>query len=299
MQHDMYADMHERVGNAVGFIAALDQSGGSTPGALATYGIDESQYGSTDKMFDLVHAMRSRIITSASFGGDRILGAILFEMTMDREIDGVPTAEYLWTQKQVVPFIKVDKGLAEAEHGAQMMKPNPDLAKLLARAKENGIYGTKMRSFISNAVVTGIAAVVQQQFEIGQDILSAGLMPIIEPEVSIACVDKAEAEVLLREQILANLDQLDDDQSVMLKLTLPDVDNLYADVIVDPRVHRVVALSGGYSRGDANRRLTSNTGMIASFSRALAEGLSHDQPDDVFDQVLDESIAAIFKASST
>lgn len=295
----MQNEMHTRVGAAKGFIAALDQSGGSTPGALASYGVDDTRYGTDAEMFDLVHAMRSRIMTSASFTGERILGAILFEMTLDREVDGLPTAEYLWTRKQVVPFLKVDKGLTDLEHGAQLMKPNPQLGEVLERARDKGVYGTKMRSLISNSVVAGITAVVDQQFEVGQEILAAGLMPILEPEVSIDCADKAEAEVLLREQIMINLDRLDGEQTIMLKLTLPDVDNFYADVIADPRVHRVVALSGGYSRQVANRKLANNAGMIASFSRALAEGLSDSQTDDAFDQVLDESIGAIYEASAT
>ena len=295
----MRHEQRDRIESAPGFIAALDQSGGSTPGALAAYGIDASRFSSDDEMFDLVHAMRTRIITSPSFGGDRILGAILFEMTMDRQVQGMYTAEYLWSQKQIVPFLKVDKGLADMVDGAQVMKPNPGLDELLARANERGVYGTKMRSLISRAVVTGVQAVVEQQFDVGLQILAAGLMPIIEPEVSIQCPDKAEAEALLRDHIIAQLDRLPDGSQVMLKLTLPDQPNWYADLIADPRVLRVVALSGGYSRADANEKLAQNTGMIASFSRALAEGLSDSQSDADFNATLDATIASIYAASIT
>ena len=295
----MRDDQRNRIESAQGFIAALDQSGGSTPGALAAYGVDASRFSNDEEMFDLVHAMRSRIMTSPSFGGDRILGAILFEMTMDRRVEGQYTAEYLWSQKQIVPFLKVDKGLADMVDGAQVMKPNPGLGELLDRANERGIYGTKMRSLISQAVVSGVVAVVEQQFDVGLQILDAGLMPIIEPEVSINCPDKAEAEALLREQIAKNLDRLPPGAQVMLKLTLPAQANFYADVIADPRVLRVVALSGGYSRTEANDKLSQNNAMIASFSRALAEGLSDGQSDVDFDATLDATIASIFEASNT
>lgn len=295
----MRDEQRNRIESAQGFIAALDQSGGSTPGALAAYGIDASRFSSDDEMFDLVHGMRSRIMTSSSFGGDRVLGAILFEMTMDRQVQGQYTAEYLWSQKQIVPFLKVDKGLADIADGAQVMKPNPGLGGLLKRANERHVYGTKMRSLISEAVVTGVQAVVEQQFDVGLQILDAGLMPIIEPEVSINCPDKAEAEALLREQIVTNLGRVPAGEQVMLKLTLPDQPNLYADLIADPRVLRVVALSGGYSRTDANNKLSLNNAMIASFSRALAEGLSDGQSDADFNETLDATIASIFEASST
>lgn len=295
----MRDEQRNRIESAQGFIAALDQSGGSTPGALAAFGIDASRFGSDEEMFDLVHAMRSRIMTSPSFGGDRILGAILFEMTMDRQVQGLYTAEYLWSQKQIVPFLKVDKGLADMVDGTQIMKPNPGLGELLERANDRGVYGTKMRSLISQAVVTGVHAVVEQQFDVAMQILDAGLMPIIEPEVSIHCPDKAEAEALLREQIGKNLARLPAGAQVMLKLTLPDEPNFYGDLIADPRVLRVVALSGGYSRLDANEKLAQNNNMIASFSRALAEGLSDGQSDTDFDATLDATIASIFEASNT
>ena len=292
-------DQLAKVGSATGFIAALDQSGGSTPGALASYGVSADAFSNDDEMFDLVHAMRSRIITSPSFGGDRVLGAILFEMTMDREIDGTPTAQYLWENKQVVPFLKVDKGLADEADGAQVMKPNPGLGDLLARAADKGVFGTKMRSVVKQASVAGVRAVVEQQFEVGQQILDAGLMPILEPEVDIHCPDKVEAEALLGEALMAGLDGLADGVQVMFKLTLPDTENFYADLIADPRVLRVVALSGGYPRDEANRRLAANNGMIASFSRALAEGLSAQQSDAEFNETLDATVAAIHAASAT
>jgi fructose-bisphosphate aldolase class I len=295
----MHAEQLAKVGSATGFIAALDQSGGSTPGALASYGVSADAFSNDEEMFDLVHAMRSRIITSPSFGGDRVLGAILFEMTMDREIDGTPTAQFLWESKQVVPFLKVDKGLADEADGAQVMKPNPGLGDLLSRAVDKGIFGTKMRSVVKQASVAGVRAVVEQQFEVGQQILDAGLMPILEPEVDIHCPDKVEAESLLAEALLAGLDDLADGVQVMFKLTLPDTENFYADLIADPRVLRVVALSGGYPRDEANRRLSANNGMIASFSRALAEGLSAEQSDGEFNDTLDATIAGIYAASAT
>jgi fructose-bisphosphate aldolase, class I len=289
----------EKVRSGQGFIAALDQSGGSTPKALALYGVSEDSYSGDDEMFDVVHAMRSRIITSPSFHGDRVLGAILFEGTMDREVEGRPSADYLWSVKEVVPFLKVDKGLADEADGAQVMKPMPDLDALLERANAKGIFGTKMRSFIKLADNKGVSAVVAQQFEIGRRILAAGLVPIIEPEVDIRSPQKAKAEALLKSGILAELDALPAGQSVMLKLTLPDEDDFYADLVSHPKVLRVVALSGGYSREEACDRLARNHGVIASFSRALTEGLTKQQSDKEFDAVLDKSIASIFKASIT
>lgn len=282
-----------------GFIAALDQSGGSTPKALKLYGIPESAYSGEAQMMDLIHAMRTRIITSPSFNGDRILGAILFEATMDRDIKGRPTAEYLWEVKKVVPILKVDKGLDADANGVQLMKPMPDLDKLLAKAKAKGIFGTKMRSVIKQANAAGIQAVVDQQFAVGRQIIATGLVPIIEPEVDIKCPDKAAAENLLKAAILAQLDKLPEDQLVMLKLTLPDQDNLYADCIKHPRVLKVVALSGGYSRDEANRRLARQHGMVASFSRALTEGLTAQQSDAEFDAALDKAIESICQASKT
>jgi fructose-bisphosphate aldolase class I len=282
-----------------GFIAALDQSGGSTPRALELYGIDPSEYSSEDEMFDLVHQMRTRIVTSPSFGGDRILGAILFEMTMDREIEGRGSADYLWAVKNVVPFLKVDKGLAAEADGAQVMKPMPDLDALLARAVDNRVFGTKMRSVIKLADARGVAAVVDQQFEVGRQILDAGLVPIIEPEVDIHSPQKAEAEELLRTALVDQLDALGADHRVMLKLTLPETDDFYAPLVAHPRVLRVVALSGGYTREEADARLTRQHGVIASFSRALTEGLSAHQTDSEFDAVLDASIAGIYAASIT
>ena len=280
-----------------GFIAALDQSGGSTPKALRLYGIDESAYNSDEEMFALVHKMRTRIVTSESFGGDRVLGAILFENTLDREIEGQSSASYLWERKNVVPFLKVDKGLAEEADDVQLMKPIPDLDQLLAKAKLQGVFGTKMRSVIKAANEASIAAVVAQQFEVGKQIISAGLVPIIEPEIDIHSPTKSEAEALLKSELLKQLDDLADDQKVMLKLTLPEQTNFYKDCIEHPNVVRVVALSGGYSRDDANRRLSDNLGMIASFSRALTEGLSDQQTDAEFDATLDSSIESIFQAS--
>ena len=289
----------EKMERGAGFIAALDQSGGSTPKALRLYGLEESAYSSEDEMFDLVHAMRTRIITSPSFAGDRILAAILFEMTMDRQIEGVPSATYLWESKGVVPFLKVDKGLAEEADGVQVMKPMPDLDELLERGLKNRIFGTKMRSVINSADSAGIERVVDQQFEIGKRIVAAGLVPIIEPEVNIKAPDKAEAEALLVAGITAHLDALDLEERVMLKLTLPEEENLYSGCIAHPNVIRVAALSGGYSRDEANDRLSRNIGMIASFSRALTEGLTAQQTDDEFDRMLDESIESIYQASLT
>ncbi len=289
----------QKVKTAPGFIAALDQSGGSTPKALRLYGIGEDAWSNDEEMFDVVHQMRTRIITSPSFGGDRILGAILFENTMDREIEGQPTASYLWNVKNVAPFLKVDKGLAEEKDGVQLMKPIDNLDTLLEKANANGMFGTKMRSVINQANARGIKAIVDQQFEVGKQIVAAGLVPIIEPEVNIHCPDKAEAEDTLHAEIMRHLNALGEDQLVMLKLTLPEKDNLYADCIAHDNVVRVVALSGGYTRDEANARLARNHGMVASFSRALSEGLSAQQTDDEFDKMLDESIASIAAASAT
>ncbi len=289
----------EKMRTATGFIAALDQSGGSTPKALGIYGIGEDAWSSDEEMFELVHQMRSRIITSPVFNGQRILGAILFENTMDRTIEGQPTASYLWDVRNIVPFLKVDKGLAEEQDGAQLMKPMPDLDALLTRARSKEIFGTKMRSVIKQANADGVGAVVRQQFEVGRQIVAAGLVPIIEPEIDIHCPDKAEAEDLSRTALLDELNALAPGQLVMLKLTLPEVDNHYADCIAHPNVVRVVALSGGYSREEANARLARNSGLVASFSRALSEGLSVQQSDDEFDAMLDGAIESIFQASST
>ena len=282
-----------------GFIAALDQSGGSTPKALRLYGVNEDAYQSDEQMFDLVHQMRTRIVSSSSFNGERILGAILFENTMDREIAGKSSAQFLWEEKQVVPFLKVDKGLADEANGVQLMKPMPTLGELLQKASANGVFGTKMRSVIKSANADGIAAVVEQQFEIGKQICAAGLVPIIEPEVDINSADKATSENLLKEQILKQLDDLNSDQLVMLKLTLPEEANFYSNCIAHPNVVKVVALSGGYSREEANRRLAQNEGMVASFSRALTEGLSAQQSDEEFDSTLNETIESIFQASKS
>jgi len=289
----------QRVRNDEGFIAALDQSGGSTPKALGLYGIADGSWADDEEMFDLMHAMRSRIMMSSAFSGERVLGAILFEMTMDRLVDGVPTASYLWQRKNVVPFLKVDKGLADQVDGAQVMKPMPDLDALLERAVTAGIFGTKMRSVISSANADGVSAVVSQQFEVGHEILSAGLVPIIEPEVDIHAPDKAEAEEMLRDAILNELAGVGADSPVMLKLTLPEIDGLYDVFVNHPSVARVVALSGGYSREVANERLSRNRGVIASFSRALTEGLTAGQTDAEFDAMLDGSIEGIYQASRT
>jgi fructose-bisphosphate aldolase class I len=289
----------EKVKTAPGFIAALDQSGGSTPKALGLYGVGEEAWSNDEEMFDVVHQMRTRIITSPSFGGERILGAILFENTMDREIEGQPTPSYLWNVKNVVPFLKVDKGLADEKDGVQLMKPMPDLAALLKKAKAKEIFGTKMRSVINQANAKGVKAIVDQQFDIGKQIVAAGLVPIIEPEVNIHCPDKAEAEEMLHTEIMKHLNSLDSDQLVMLKLTLPEKDNLYSDCIAHDNVVRVVALSGGYSRDEANERLSRNHGMVASFSRALSEGLKAQQTKEEFDAMLDSSIGAIAAASAT
>ena len=282
-----------------GFIAALDQSGGSTPKALKLYGVDESAYSNDSEMFDRMHEMRTRIITSSAFTGDRILGAILFEMTMDRTIQGKGSAEYLWQDKNVVPFVKVDKGLAAEADGAQVMKPMPDLDALLTRAKTHDVFGTKMRSVIKLGNAAGVDAVVGQQFEIARQILGAGLVPIIEPEVDIHSPEKAAAEGLLRAALVDELDRLSADQLVMLKLTPPEEDDFYLDLVKHPNVLQVVALSGGYSRDDANARLARNHGVVASFSRALTAGLSAQQTQAEFDAVLDASIESIYRASIT
>ena len=282
-----------------GFIAALDQSGGSTPKALRLYGLHDNAWSSEEEMFAIVHQMRTRIITSPSFSGERILGAILFENTMDREIDGQPAADYLWNVKHVVPFLKVDKGLAAEKDGVQMMKPIPELAALLDKAKSKRIFGTKMRSLIKQANAAGIMDIVNQQFAIAEQIMSAGLVPIIEPEVDIHCPQKAEAEALLKAAIHSALDDLSADQTVMLKITLPEADNLYADFVSHPNVLRTVALSGGYPQAEANDRLRRNHGVVASFSRALVEGLSAQQSDAEFNARLDASIKSIFEASNT
>ena len=293
------SQMLERVRTGAGFIAALDQSGGSTPKALRLYGIAESEYSGEEQMFDLMHAMRSRIVTSPAFTGERVLGAILFEMTMDRQIEGMGSAEYLWQVKQVVPFLKVDKGLADEADGVQLMKPMPQLDALCERAVAAGVFGTKMRSVILHANAAGIEAIVAQQFEVGQQILGHGLVPIIEPEVDINSATKAEAEALLQQSILAHLDALGDDQHVMLKLTLPEQDDFYLPLVQHPKVLKVVALSGGYSRDDANAKLARNHGIIASFSRALTEGLTAQMTDAEFEAALDGAIASIAAASNT
>lgn len=280
-----------------GFIAALDQSGGSTPKALKAYGVDESTYNNEDEMFDRVHEMRTRIITSPSFSGERILGAILFEKTMDNSIDGISTAEFLWSKKRVVPFLKVDKGLADLQDGVQVMKPMPDLDQLLDRAVQKGIFGTKMRSVIKSYDEVGIQRIVDQQFEVAKQIIAKGLVPIIEPEVDIHSADKAKIEQRLLKAIQVQLDNLSSDQYVMLKLTIPTEANLYRSLIEHPQVVRAVALSGGYSREEANRLLALNNGLIASFSRALAEGLSAQQSESEFDQMMADSIEGIYQAS--
>jgi len=282
-----------------GFIAALDQSGGSTPKALRLYGVGESEYSNDREMFDKIHEMRSRIVTSPSFSGDRILGAILFEKTMNLEISGKGSAQYLWQEKQVVPFLKVDKGLDEENNGVQLMKPIPGLEELLRQAIKKEVFGTKMRSVIKNANENGVAAIVKQQFEIAKKIIAAKLVPIIEPEVDIHCETKAEAETMLLEHLMDHIEQLSPDQKVLLKLTIPNENNFFAPCINHPNVIRVFALSGGYSRDEANSRLARNSGMVASFSRALTEGLSAQQSDEEFNLMLDSSIESIYQASIT
>jgi fructose-bisphosphate aldolase, class I len=289
----------QKIKSQPGFIAALDQSGGSTPKALALYGIKEGAWSNEDEMFTIVHEMRTRMITSPAFNGERIIGAILFENTMDRDIHGQPAGNYLWNVKDVVPFLKVDKGLDAEKEGVQLMKPIPALATLLEKAKSKRIFGTKMRSFIKQANAAGIKAIVDQQFELATQIIAAGLMPIVEPEIDIHCPEKAKAEDLLKAAILGKLNELPQGQMVMLKLTLPEQPNFYSDLVKHPKVLRVVALSGGYSRDEANNRLRRNHGIVASFSRALAEGLSAQQSAAEFNATLDKSIQSIFEASKT
>jgi len=293
------ADQMQKAKLGKGFIAALDQSGGSTPKALKLYGVEETEYNGEAEMFDLIHAMRSRIIQSPVFTSERILGAILFEMTMNRKIDGKGSAEYLWQNKQILPFLKIDNGLADEINGAQIMKPIPELGTRLESAKSHGVFGTKMRSVIKLANKTGVADVVRQQFEIGKEIVSAGLVPIIEPEVDIKSPEKSAAEVILKAEILAQLDSLNGEQDVMLKLTLPNESGFFDALVKHPRVIRVVALSGGYSREEANKQLARNRGVIASFSRALTEGLSAKQTESQFNGALDAAIQSIFEASNT
>jgi len=291
--------MREKMRSAPGFIAALDQSGGSTPKALGLYGLDEGSWSGEQEMYDLIHQMRCRVITSPAFTGDRIFATILFEMTMDRQVEGKGPAEFLWEDKQVVPFLKIDKGLAKQADGAQVMKPNQDLGALLERALGHGVFGTKMRSVVTLADPVGIQAVVDQQLAVARQVLAAGLVPIVEPEVDIHSPQKAAAEELLTERLLAALPELNDGEQVMLKLTLPEKDGLYAPLLGHPRVLRVVALSGGYTREEANARLCRNHGVVASFSRALTEGLSAQQSEAEFDRVLDASIQSIYDASVT
>ena len=289
--------MIDQVKNGNGFIAALDQSGGSTPKALKLYGIEETEYSGEAAMFDLIHQMRSRLIKSKVFTSDRIVGAILFEMTMEREIDGMGTAEYLWSKKKIVPFLKVDNGLAEEKNDVQLMKPIPELSARIAAANKHGVFGTKMRSVINLANAAGIEEVVAQQFELGKEIIAGGLVPIIEPEVNIKSAEKAKAEEILKVSLLNHLNKLSDTQTVMLKLSIPTQANLYQELVAHPRVLKVVALSGGYSRDEANKHLAENTGVIASFSRALVEGLTAQQSDAEFDKALDASIQSIYDAS--
>ena len=287
----------EQVKAGKGFIAALDQSGGSTPKALKLYGVEESEYSGDEAMFDLIHKMRSRLIKSKVFTGDRIVGAILFEMTMERQIDGIGSAEFLWNNKKIVPFLKIDNGLAAESNDVQLMKPIPELSARIAAANKHGVFGTKMRSVINLANAAGVEAVVAQQFEIGKEIIAGGLIPIIEPEVNIKSEQKAKAEEILKTSLISHLNKLNENQTVMLKLSLPTKPNLYQDLVNHPRVLKVVALSGGYSRDDANKMLAENKGVIASFSRALTEGLSAKQSDDQFDALLDSTIQSIFDAS--
>ena len=295
----MNQQMFDQVKAGKGFIAALDQSGGSTPKALKLYGIDESEYSGDAAMFDLIHQMRSRLIKSKVFNGDRIVGAILFEMTMERQIDGIGSAEFLWNKKKIVPFLKIDNGLAAESNDVQLMKPIPELSARIAAANKHGVFGTKMRSVINLANTAGIEAVVSQQFEIGKEIIAGGLIPIIEPEVNIKSEQKAQAEEILKSSLVNHLNKLGENQTVMLKLSLPTKPNLYQELVNHPRVLKVVALSGGYSRDDANKMLADNNGVIASFSRALTEGLSAKQSDDQFDAMLDSTIQSIFNASVT
>src|ERR1051325_5770782 len=298
-QHGLNEQQLEKIKAQPGFIAALDQSGGSTPGALKAYGIKESAWSDEQEMFALVHEMRTRIITSPSFTGERILGAIMFENTMDRDVERRPTADYLWNVKHIVPFLKGDKGIEAETDGGQLLKPMPEPAALLDKAKAKGIFGTKMRSFIKQANAAGIKNIVSQQFEVAEEIIAAGLMPIIEPEVDIHCPERAKAEEFLKAAILKELDEIPAGQLIMLKLTLPERDDFYADCVRHPKVLRVVALSGGFTRAEANERLRGNHGVVASFSRALAEGLSVQQSDTEFNAELDRSIQSILEASNT
>ena len=295
----MNSAQFQKIKTAQGFIAALDQSGGSTPKALRLYGVDESAYSGDAEMYDRIHEMRTRIITSPVFNGERILGSILFEMTMDRQIMGMGAAEYLWQEKDVVPFLKVDKGLAEEADGAQVMKPMPDLDAVIAKAISHGVFGTKMRSVIKLGNEAGVGAVVSQQFEVGRHIIGAGLVPIIEPEIDIHSPEKAQAEVLLKAALLAEIARLGANEFIMLKLTLPEQDDFYSELVEHPNVLRVVALSGGYTRAEANALLARNHGVVASFSRALTEGLTAQQSEAEFDAALDASIESIFQASIT
>lgn len=295
----MNTKQFEVMKNGKGFIAALDQSGGSTPKALKLYGVNEDAYSNEDEMYDLIHEMRTRIMTAPAFSSDYVLGAILFEQTMDREVYGKYTSNYLWDAKGVVPFLKIDKGLADEQNGVQLMKPNPNLNELLKRAVERNVFGTKMRSVIKEPNAEGIKQVVDQQFEVAKEVIAAGLVPIIEPEVDINSADKERIEAMLNDEILSHLDKLSDDEYVMLKLTIPTLANFYKELIDHPRVVRVVALSGGYPREQANQKLAENKGLIASFSRALSEGLSADQSDEEFNTTLEKSIKEIYEASIT
>ncbi|ALS74781.1 class I fructose-bisphosphate aldolase [Planococcus rifietoensis] len=295
----MNTKQFEVMKNGKGFIAALDQSGGSTPKALKLYGVNEDAYSNEDEMYDLIHEMRTRVMTAPSFSSDYVLGAILFEQTMDREVYGKYTSNYLWDAKGVVPFLKIDKGLADEQNGVQLMKPNPNLNELLKRAVERNVFGTKMRSVIKEPNAEGIKQVVDQQFEVAKEVIAAGLVPIIEPEVDINSADKERIEAMLNDEILSHLDKLSDDEYVMLKLTIPTLANFYKELIDHPRVVRVVALSGGYPREQANQKLAENKGLIASFSRALSEGLSADQSDEEFNTMLEKSIKEIYEASIT
>ncbi len=295
----MNEEQLEKMREAAGFIAALDQSGGSTPKALKNYGVSENSWSSDDEMFDLIHDMRARIIKSPSFNGDRILGASLFEKTMDRQIDGLETGDYLWSKKNILPFLKIDKGIAEEQDGVQLMKPMPGLDELLERGVARNMFGTKERSVIKVADPKGVEAIAAQQFEVGNQVLRHGLVPILEPEIDIHSPQKAEAEQLLKQALLSGLEQVPDGQQVMFKLTLPEIDGFYTDLVEHPKVLRVVALSGGYSREEANDRLSRQPGVVASFSRALTEGLTAQQSDDEFDAALDESVGSIFAASKT
>ena len=295
----MNQQQFDRVKNEKGFVAALDQSGGSTPKALKLYGVSEDQYSNEDEMYDLIHEMRTRVMTAPSFNSDSILGAILFEQTMDREVEGKYTADYLWEEKGVVPFLKVDKGLADEADGVQLMKPMPNLDELMQRANERHIFGTKMRSVIKSPNPAGIRKVVEQQFEVAKQIMAAGLVPIIEPEVDIHSADKEKSEELLKQELLNLLDSLGEDENVMLKLTIPTINNFYKELIDHPRVIRVVALSGGYPRKEANEKLAANNGLIASFSRGLSEGVSASQSEDEFNASIEDSIQTIYEASIT